>query len=134
MTMQHGLWIGLSTGLVLLGFVTTCLILAFRDTKQVSRVLGQITSARWLLAVMAGVAFVMFCVAVALTILAQKETFKPETVVALVGSLLLVIQGVYKDYFHRSREADPAEGDGSALPPPERKLPEVKPPEVKPPA
>ena len=45
-----------------------------------------------------------FCASITVCVISQREAFKPETIVSIFGMLLLVIQGVYKDYFHRTRD------------------------------
>lgn len=78
------------------------------------RVLAQITSGRWILTVMAGAAFFGFCVAIALVVYKSRTQFKPETIVAMFSTALLVIQGVYKDYFNRDRNGHhPDEDNGN---------------------
>lgn len=95
-------------GLVLSALTVSALlsvvILTLKDTGSISKVLSQVTSARWILTVMAGAAFLLFSIAVFSALIAQKAKVEQETLVAIFGSLLLVIQGVYKDYFNRSRE------------------------------
>ena len=130
--MFNGMFLGVSLLICILGIMILLGVLAFRDTKSIARVLGQMTSARWILAVMAGVAFVFFCGSVVITIISQRMEFKPETIIAMLGSLLLVIQGVYKDYFNAKSTESFGNGNGSdGLPTPELKKPEIKPPEVK---
>lgn len=70
-------------------------------TTKSDRFINQTTSARWILTILAGVSFFAFSMAVAYVILKQRMDFKPETVIAMFSSLLLIIQGVYKDYFHK---------------------------------
>ena len=67
------------------------------------RLVSQATSGRWILTVLAGGAFFLFSFALALVFIKERADFKPETIVAMFSALLLVIQGVYKDYFNRDR-------------------------------
>ena len=104
--MFNGLFLGVVAILALIGVIIMIVTMCFKDPGNIPQVLRQILSARWILAVMAGVSFVAFCAAVAIAMIAQRMDFKPEVIVSVLGMLLLVIQGVYKDYFHRSREND----------------------------
>jgi hypothetical protein len=83
--------------------------------NAIQRITNQLTSGRWLLTVLAGLAFFAFAGALSYLIIKQRTEFKAETVVAMFSALLLVIQGVYKDYFHRNGDKE-----------------ETQPPEVKP--
>ena len=73
-----------------------------KDQRISKRITTQFTSGRWLLTVMAGTSFLVFSLALAYIMYRQKIEFKPETIVAMFSSLLLVIQGVYKDYFYKN--------------------------------
>ncbi len=78
------------------------------------RLVKQATSGRWLLTVMAGLAFLGLCMAVFIVLVCQRHELKPETAVALFSAVLLIIQGVYKDYFRRDsngkhRDEEPVE-------------------------
>ena len=72
--------------------------------NKTERFVSQVTSGRWILTVLAGAAFFGFCVALCFIAVKERADFKPETIVAMFSALLLVIQGVYKDYFNRERE------------------------------
>jgi hypothetical protein len=74
--------------------------------KKMERVVTQSTSGRWILTVLAGWAFFAFCMVFGYVMVKQRMEFKPETLVAMFSALLLVIQGVYKDYFNKN-------GDGN---------------------
>jgi hypothetical protein len=76
-----------------------------------NRFIDQATSGRWLLTVMAGVAFGCFCLSICVVIISYRASFKPEAIVGLFGTLMLVIQGCYKDYFHRDRDSTPVVPD-----------------------
>ena len=75
------------------------------------RLASQFSSGRWLLTVTAGLAFLSFSLATAYVILKQRAEYKPETIVAMFSGLLLLIQGVYKDYFYKN--GDDKKGQGS---------------------
>jgi len=100
----NGLFLGISVVLALLGVLAMIIIMCFKDTANIAPVLRQVLSARWVLAVLAGVAFVGFCAAIVICIVSLRMQFKPETLISVLGMLLLVIQGVYKDYFNRQRD------------------------------
>ena len=61
--------------------------------------INQVTSGRWILSIIAGIAFFVFSITVSYVIIKTFDAFKPETLIAMFSSLLLVIQSVYKDYF-----------------------------------
>ena len=127
--MFNGLFWGLSVLACVLSVMIMICVMAFKDTHNISKILGQILSARWILAVLAGIAFLAFCAAITVAIVSQRMEFKPEVIVSVLGMLLLVIQGVYKDYFHRNREnegSNNGNGDNGA-----EAKPPVNPPEVK---
>ena len=65
------------------------------------KIANQVTSARWILTVLAGIAFLVFAFTVSYVICRTYTQFKPETLIAMFSALLLVIQGCYKDYFSR---------------------------------
>jgi len=67
------------------------------------RFISQATSGRWLLTLFAGAAFLMLVLATFLILVSMRHAMKPETAVALFSAVLLIIQGVYKDYFQRDR-------------------------------
>ena len=85
------------------------------------RFVAQATSGRWILTVLAGAAFFAFCISLAYVVVKQRVQFKPETIVAMFSAVLLVIQGVYKDYFQRDRnghnadEQNPPGGDSMLM-------------------
>ena len=84
------------------------------DTRKMDRVVGQLSSGRWILTVLAGWAFFTFCMALGYVMVKQRTEFKPETLVAMFSALLLVIQGVYKDYFHKNGDSNVDNiGDGN---------------------
>ena len=95
--------------------------LVTRNSKngERARLIGQATSGRWLLTVGAMLAFLGLSLSVFILLVSSRHSIEPATAVALFSSILLVIQGVYKDYLRRS-------GDGDNNKPTEA----VKPPEV----
>lgn len=64
----------------------------------------QLSSGKWILTVLAGIAFSAFSMGLVYIMIKQRGDFKSETLVAMFSSLLLVIQGVYKDYFNKNGE------------------------------
>ena len=123
--MFNGLFLGSSLLICIIGIISLLGVLAFKDTKSIALVIGQVMSARWILAVFAGIAFLFFCAAVVVAIISQRMEFKPETIVSILGMLLLVIQGVYKDYF-QAKNIEGKNGNGIVDSPPEAKKPEIK--------
>jgi len=88
--------------------------------KKAERFVNQATSGRWILTILAGTAFFAFSIGLTYVIVKQRVEFKPETLVAMFSALLLVIQGVYKDYFSKNRDdgdEDDDNGNGNATPP-----------------
>jgi high-affinity Fe2+/Pb2+ permease len=81
------------------------------------RFVAQTTSGRWLLTVMAGIAFLAFSIAVCLVIYNIRTSIKTETIVSMFGMLMLVVQGVYKDYFNRQDRNDINPDEPPADPP-----------------
>ena len=75
------------------------------------RMIRQATSGRWLLTVMAGTAFLGLCLGVFIILVSMRHNMKPETAVALFSSVLLIIQGVYKDYFRRDTNGSHTDED-----------------------
>ena len=55
--MFNGLFLGISTIICLLSIIFMIVVMAFKDTKSISIILKQILSARWILAVLAGISF-----------------------------------------------------------------------------
>lgn len=129
--MFNGLFLGISTIICLLSIIFMIVVMALKDTKSISVILKQILSARWLLAVLAGISFLAFCAATTIAVVAQRDAFKPETIVSILGMLLLVIQGVYKDYFHRTRSNENTATDTPDTPDASDTTPVVLPPETK---
>lgn len=117
--MFNGLFLGSALLAVIIGVMILFGVLAFKDTKSIERVLSQMTSARWILAVLAvlaGIAFLFFCASLVVGIIAQREKLEVKDIMAMMGLLLLVIQGVYKDYFNSKRdEVAPAPTNGVDL-------------------
>ena len=133
--MFNGLFLGISALICILAVIFMVVIMALKDTKNISVILKQILSARWILAVLAGISFLAFCASTTIAVVAQRDAFKPETIVSILGMLLLVIQGVYKDYFHRTRDNETGITNGTDAPitPPTPEAPETPVvPEVKP--
>lgn len=58
------------------------------------RFVSQATSARWILAVLAGLGFIGFTFTVSVILWSIRSTIKAEAAVAMFSALLLVIQGV----------------------------------------
>lgn len=87
---------------------------------KLDRVLSQVFSGRWILTVLAGLSYAAFTTAVCYAMYKNPEQFKAETLVAMFSALLLIAQGVYKDYFNRPTEKDNVNGngDGNGVPPP----------------
>lgn len=81
------------------------------NIKKTDRLVGQLSSGRWILTVLAGWAFFGFAICLSYVILKQRTEFKPETLVAMFSALLLVIQGVYKDYFHKNGDTNGDSGN-----------------------
>lgn len=81
--------------------VTAALVTRNSANGERRRLIKQATSGRWLLTVMAGVAFLGLSLGVFIILISMRHSMKPETGVALFSSVLLIIQGVYKDYFRR---------------------------------
>ena len=71
---------------------------------NLDRFVSQVTSGRWILTVLAGLAFFAFCLMLVVMGIMLRSQFKAETIVSMFASLLIIIQGVYKDYFYRSRD------------------------------
>lgn len=114
--MFNGLFLGSALLAVIIGVMILFGVLAFKDTKSIERVLSQMTFARWILAVLAGIAFLFFCASLVVGIIAQREKLEVKDIMAMMGLLLLVIQGVYKDYFNSKRdEVAPAPTNGVDL-------------------
>lgn len=63
----------------------------------------KLTSARRFLAVVAGASLLMFSFATALILYANRGALKAETIMALFAAIMLVVQGVYKDYQNKDR-------------------------------
>jgi len=78
-------------------------ILVTRNSKngERTRLIKQTTSGRWLLTVGAMVAFLGLSFGVFIVLVSLRHQIKPETAVTLFCAVLLIIQGVYKDYFRR---------------------------------
>ena len=76
------------------------------SVSKSERFVGQVTSGRWILTVLAGLSFFSFTLALSYVVLKQRAEFKPETLVAMFSALLLVVQGVYKDYFTKGSDGD----------------------------
>ena len=83
--------------------VVVAATLITRNSKngERTRLIKQATSGRWLLTVMAGMAFLGLAFGVFVIMVSMRHQMKPETAVALFSAVLLIIQGVYKDYFRR---------------------------------
>jgi len=79
--------------------------------KKFDRFVHQATSGRWILTVLAGASFFLFSIGLAYVIVKQRVEFKPETLVAMFSALLLVIQGVYKDYFSKNTDGEKTDSD-----------------------
>jgi hypothetical protein len=121
--MGHAVVLGVLFLLSVIGVIVSMIALVFKDTGSIARVIAQVTSGRWILTVLAGVAFAFLVAGITMVIIATKTQFKPETIVAMFSSVLLVIQGVYKDYFNRSR--DDRENGSAAESPEAPEAPEV---------
>lgn len=80
------------------------------------RFVSQATSGRWILTILAGGSFFLFCLALSLVVYKSRAQFKPETIVAMFSAVLLVIQGVYKDYFNRDRNGKHPDENGTTPP------------------
>ena len=74
--------------------------------NKMERLVSQGTSGRWILTILAGFSFFIFAVSLSYVMLKQRTEFKPETLVAMFSSLLLVISNVFKEYFNKN-------GDGN---------------------
>lgn len=74
-------------------------------------VVNQISSGRWILTILAGISFLLFSMAVAYTIFKNKE-FKPETIVAMFSTVLVVIQNVFNNYFYKPTKPENGENAG----------------------
>lgn len=68
--------------------------------------INQLTSGRWLLTMLAGLAYFIFSVTVSYVIVKTYTQFKPETLVAMFSALLIIATGVYKDYFNKIRDGN----------------------------
>ena len=99
--------------------------------RKLDRLVSQGTSGRWLLTVLAGMSFAAFSIVLAYVIAKQRAEFKPETLVAMFSALLLVVQGVYKDFFHNngdtSSDIDSSDIHPQIQPPIPPMLPPAKP-------
>ena len=74
--------------------------------RKMERLVAQGTSGRWILTVLAGWAFFIFAACLSYVMLKQRAEFKPETLVSMFSSLLLIIQGVFKEYFSKNGDSN----------------------------
>jgi len=130
--MFNGLFLGISVIVCILGVISLLVLLACKDKSgdSIGRILSQVTSARWILTVLAGISFLLFCASVAIVIIHQRETIDNALAVSMMANLLILIQSVYNMYFNKK----PENGNGSNpdVSSSEIKTLEVKPPEQKP--
>ena len=72
-------------------------------------------SGRWFLTIMAGISFLLFSIAV--TFLLIMSDLSKEALVGVFATLAIVINTVFKDYFHQKQIADQVNGNGHTSPP-----------------
>lgn len=85
--------------------------------KSWDRISQKLSSGRWVLTIVAAVAFFMFCDAVCKILVTAADKLPDTTVVALFMFLASIIQGVVKDYFHMDRsDAENSNDNGNSGP------------------
>ena len=113
--MDVHLKIGMGLFFLLAAVLSVVMIAAMvtRNSKngERMRLIKQASSGRWLLTVMAGTAFLGLCLGVFIIMVSMRHEMKPETAVALFSSVLLIVQGVYKDYFRRDTNGSHTDED-----------------------
>lgn len=80
----------------------------------------QATSGRWLLTVTVGIVLFIFGLAVAMVIVTQRNKISDTVWMGLFANIMLIVQGVYKDYFARMdriKPSDETEENGKENPP-----------------
>jgi len=83
------------------------------------RMIKQATSGRWLLTVGAMMSFLGLSLGVFIVLVSMRYQLNTATAVALFSNVLLIIQGVYKDYFRRDGNGN--HRDDAEAPEPEPK-------------
>jgi len=140
--MFNGLFLGISTLVCLIGLIGLLVLLAFKDkdSTSIGRILSQVTSAKWILTVLAGISFLMFSASVVIVIIHQRDKIDTALAVSMMGNLLILIQSVYNLYFNRKDDQKLNSSDQSNDNSPQLKKPqftntippiEIKPPEQK---
>jgi hypothetical protein len=101
--MHIKLGMGLLFLLVSIIAVVVAATLMTRNSKNGERLrlIKQGTSGRWLLTVGAMISFLGLSLGVFVILVSLRHKLEPETAVALFTAVLLISQGVYKDYFRR---------------------------------
>jgi DMSO reductase anchor subunit len=107
----HGLVFGISILLIISGLIGFFILLAVKtkDSNSISKIVAQVTSARWILTVLAGISFLLFSASVVIVIVHQRDKIEPALAVSMMANLLILVQSVYNMYFHRK---DGGNGNG----------------------
>jgi len=82
--------------------VAAALVTKNSKNGERARLISQASSGRWLLTVGAMLAFLGLSMGVFILLISARHQLTAATVVALFSNVLLIIQGVYKDYFRRN--------------------------------
>jgi len=101
--MFNGMFLGIATLLSIVGAIGLLVLLALKDKDgdSIGRILAQVTSAKWILTVLAGLSFLFFAASVVIVIIHQRDKIEPALAVSMMGNLLILIQSVYNMYFNR---------------------------------
>lgn len=102
------LGMGLSFLLISIIAVIVAATMITRGSKNGERLrmIKQVTSAKWLLTVGAMISFLGLSLGVFIILVSMRYKMEPATAVALFANVLLIVQGVYKDYFSRKKDED----------------------------
>ena len=77
-----------------------------RTMTKTDRFVTQTTSGRWILTVIAGISFLIFSIATAYCVIKRRNDIDTGALITMVMSLLLVVQSVYKDFFHKPNDTE----------------------------